>query len=99
MAPITATHPTDMGRMTMDHTITMTIDHDTRSLLRLMTWLSPAFPVGAFAYSGGLEAAVREGIVTDAGELQQWLVTLLRNGPILNDVVLLADAWQAYEDP
>jgi urease accessory protein len=86
--------------MTMDRTITttMTIDHDTQSLLRLMTWLSPAFPVGAFAYSGGLEAAVRERIVTDAGELQQWLETLLRNGPIWNDAVLLAEAWRAYED-
>jgi urease accessory protein len=86
--------------MTMDRTITtiMTIEHDTQSLLRLMTWLSPAFPVGAFAYSGGLEAAVREGIVTDAGKLQQWLETLLRNGPIWNDAVLLTEAWQAYED-
>jgi urease accessory protein len=86
--------------MTTDRTITttMTIDHDTQSLLRLMTWLSPAFPVGAFAYSGGLEAAVREGLVTDAGELQEWLETLLRNGPIWNDAVLLAEAWRAYDD-
>jgi urease accessory protein len=89
-----------MDRMIMGRTITtiMTIDHDTQSLLRLMTWLSPAFPVGAFAYSGGLEAAVREGIVTDASELQQWLETLLRNGSIWNDAVLLSEAWQAYED-
>ena len=86
--------------MAMDHTITttMTIDHDTQSLLRLMTWLSPAFPVGAFAYSGGLEAAVRDCVVTDAGELRQWLETLLRNGSIWNDAVLLAEAWQALED-
>jgi len=73
----------------------MTIDHDTQSLLRLMTWLSPAFPVGAFAYSGGIEAAVRDAIVTDAGELRQWVETLLRKGSIWNDAVLLAEAWQA----
>lgn len=86
--------------MTIGRTITttMTIEHDAQSLLRLMTWLSPAFPVGAFAYSGGLEAAVREGLVTDAGDLQQWLGTLLRNGSIWNDAVLLAEAWQAHED-
>ena len=29
-----------------------------RALLRLMAWLSPAFPTGAFAYSHGLEWAV-----------------------------------------
>lgn len=86
--------------MAMDHTITttMTIDHDTQSLLRLMTWLSPAFPVGAFAYSGGLEAAARDCVVTDAGELRQWLETLLGNGSIWNDAVLLAEAWHAHED-
>ena len=79
-------------------TTIMTIEHDTQSLLRLMTWLSPAFPVGAFAYSGGLEAAVRDGIVDDAAALQQWIETLLRNGSIWNDAVLLAEAWQSCED-
>lgn len=87
--------------MIMDHTatITMTIENDKQSLLRLMTWLSPAFPVGAFAYSGGLEAAVREGVIADVDELRQWLETLLRHGSMWNDAVLLAEAWQAHDDP
>lgn len=85
-----------MGTTTMG-TTTMTTDD--RSLLRLMTWLSPAFPVGGFAYSGGLEAAVREGLVSDAEELKAWLVTLLRSGTLWNDAVLLAEAWGAANEP
>lgn len=77
----------------------MTTNTETQALLRLMTWLSPAFPVGAFAYSGGLEAAVREGYVTDAEELADWLDALLRNGPVWNDAVLLAEAWHGVDNP
>ena len=29
------------------------------ALYRLMTWLSPAYPVGSFSYSGGLETEKR----------------------------------------
>lgn len=78
---------------------TMATDTDPRSLVRLLTWLSPAFPVGGFAYSGGLEAAVRNGRVNNAGELGDWLRTLLRHGGPWNDAVLLADAWRTAGDP
>lgn len=77
-------------------TIIMTIDD--QSLLRLMTWLSPAFPVGGFAYSGGLEAAAREGHVNDAEELKQWIETAIEIGQVHNDAVLLAEAWNAQGD-
>ena len=53
----------------------------------LLTWLSPAFPIGAFAWSGGLEAA--ELKPTD---LPGWLETSLTRGPLWNDAVLLAAA-------
>ena len=43
------------------------------SALPLLIWLSPAFPVGAFAYSHGLEAAVEAGDITNAATLQVWL--------------------------
>src|SRR5271156_6414590 len=36
------------------------------ALYRLMTWLSPSFPVGGFAYSSGIEWAVEAGDITDA---------------------------------
>jgi urease accessory protein len=64
-----------------------------------MTWLSPAFPIGAFAYSGGLERAAHDGLVRDAGELLVWLETLLTSGPWWNDAVILAEAWHAHDDP
>jgi urease accessory protein len=44
-----------------------------RSLYKLMTWLSPAFPVGAFSYSHGLEWAVEDGLVRDPAMLQAWI--------------------------
>jgi urease accessory protein len=52
---------------------------------RLMTWLSPAYPVGAFSYSGGIEWAVEAGDVTDAESLQQWLEAMLSDGAGLSD--------------
>jgi urease accessory protein len=87
-----------MHRTAMTTRITMTTEDSHQSLLRLMTWLSPAFPVGGFAYSGGLEAAVREGHVSNAGDLQDWLETALRHGQFWNDAVLLAAAWRSRDD-
>ena len=42
-------------------------------LIRLQAWLSPAFPVGSFSYSHGLESAVDAGLVADAASLRKWL--------------------------
>jgi urease accessory protein len=68
------------------------------ALLRLMTWLSPAFPVGGFAYSHGLERAVHDGLVSDKTELQAWLTALLEIGSGWNDAVLFAEAWRRARD-
>ena len=46
--------------------------------LALFAWLSPSFPIGAFAYSHGLETAVSDGDVRDGATLQAWLFDLLR---------------------
>ncbi len=62
------------------------------SLARLLTWLSPAFPVGAFAYSHGLETAVAEGRVRDGTALGDWIEVLLLDGSGWNDLVFLAEA-------
>ena len=64
-------------------------------LLRLLTWLSPAFPVGAFGYSHGLETAIREGAVTDARSLTAWIAALLEHGSGWTDAVLARAAWTA----
>ena len=71
---------------------------DLRALLQLMTWLSPAFPVGAFAYSGGLERAVRDGMVGDATTLKDWAKALVAHGSGWNDAVLLAESHRRNAD-
>jgi urease accessory protein len=67
-------------------------------LYRLLTWLSPAYPLGAFSFSHGLEYAVEIGLVRDAGALERWIATLLRDGAGRIDAALLATAWRAASD-
>ncbi|WP_349958932.1 urease accessory protein UreF [Rhizobium sp. ZPR3] len=73
-------------------------DGDLPALLRLMTWLSPAFPVGSFAYSGGLERAVHDGLVRDSAGLNDWIAALIQHGSAWNDAVLLVEAHRAGAD-
>ncbi len=67
-------------------------------LLRLMAWLSPAFPVGAFSYSSGIEWAVEAGDITDAATLKDWLSVILADGGGFCDAVLFAHAHRAVLD-
>ena len=69
-------------------------DADT-ALLPLMLWLSPAFPVGSFAYSQALEWAVESGDIQDARSLGGWLVDLLTFGAPRADSLLFADCFRA----
>jgi urease accessory protein len=62
------------------------------ALYRLMTWLSPSFPVGAFSYSSGIEWAVEAGDIVDAASLRDWLSAMLAEGPGFCDGVFLAHA-------
>lgn len=71
---------------------------DTKALLRLMAWLSPAFPIGGFAWSGGLERAVADGLVANAADLEDWLSTVLRRGALWNDAILFCEAWRQAEN-
>lgn len=66
--------------------------------LPLMVWLSPAFPVGGFAYSHALEWAARMGDLPDAEALRNWLSDLIGHGAMRNDAILLAAAWRAARD-
>jgi urease accessory protein len=70
-------------------------DAETAALYRLMTWLSPAFPVGGFSYSSGIEWAVEAGDITDAASLKDWLAALLTDGSGFCDGVFLAQAHRA----
>lgn len=73
------------------------IDTDSAALYRLMTWLSPAFPVGGFSYSSGIEWAVEAGDIVDAASLRGWLATMLTDGSGFCDAVFLAHAHRAVE--
>lgn len=64
----------------------------TTDLLTLTQWLSPAFPLGSFAYSHGLEQAIAAGDVTDANSLEAWLQLVLTQGTGLIDATLLCHA-------
>lgn len=86
------------GTTTGITTLTMADTASPEALVRLMTWLSPAFPVGAFSYSGGLEQAVADGDVRDADTLRDWLASLLAHGALWNDAVLFAEAHRSVED-
>lgn len=65
------------------------------ALYRLMTWLSPSFPVGAFSYSSGIEWAVEAGDIGDAVSLRDWLSSMLADGSGFCDGVFLAHAHRA----
>jgi urease accessory protein len=67
------------------------------ALYRLMTWLSPAYPVGAFSYSGGIEYAVEAGDITDASTLWAWLTSVFAHGSGGSDAVLFVHAHRASE--
>lgn len=69
-----------------------------QGLMRLLTWMSPAFPIGAFSYSGGLEAAVHDKRVSDAASLKGWISQLIERGSLWNDAVLLNEASRLAED-
>lgn len=75
-------------------TTTMTERPSGIALLRLMAWLSPAFPVGGFSYSHGLERAVLDGFVADRQSLAAWLEALVEMGSGWNDAVLFAESWR-----
>ena len=66
-----------------------------KALYRLMAWLSPAYPVGAFSYSSGIEWAVEQGDIADAETLRAWLAVVLGEGGGFCDAVLFAHAHRA----
>jgi urease accessory protein len=62
-----------------------------------MAWLSPAYPVGAFSYSSGLEWAVEAADVTNAGELERWLAVMIGSGTGSCDATFFVHAYRAAQ--
>jgi urease accessory protein len=73
----------------------MAAEPDRGAPLPLFIWLSPAFPVGAFAYSHGLEWAIEAGDIVDAASLQGWLADVLEFGAPRSDAILFSAAFRA----
>jgi urease accessory protein len=69
----------------------------TDGLYRLLAWVSPAFPTGAFSYSHGLEAAAADGAVHDRATLECWIAAIVGRGSGRIDVDILRDAWRAAD--
>ena len=67
------------------------------ALYRLLAWLSPAYPIGGFSYSHGIETAIEEGFVINRLSLVAWLQTVLEAGTGRVDGALFAAAWRAAE--
>ena len=62
-------------------------------LLLLLNWMSPAFPVGTFAYSHGLEWVIDGGQVKTAEDVEAWVVDVITQGSGWNDAVLFSNTW------
>jgi urease accessory protein len=65
--------------------------------ITIQQWMSPAFPIGAFAYSHGLEWAMETGRVSDGESLFTWLVDLLKHGSAKTDASFIVRAYQSEE--
>jgi urease accessory protein len=64
-------------------------------LYKLMTWLSPAFPVGAFSHSSGLENAIDQKLIHDRNSMRAWVAELLVAGNLWSDAVIFARSYDA----
>src|SRR5215471_8982002 len=83
--------------MATTHTIMRNGLHSVQPLpfLRLLAWLSPAFPIGSYSYSHGVEWAVEAGSVHDRASLVDWLAADLRYGPGRNEAIFFREAWSS----
>ena len=64
-------------------------------LVRLMNWLSPSFPVGAYSYSHGIEYVVDAGLIHDRDTLRDWVSEVIATGTGCVDAALLRAAHEA----
>ncbi len=64
------------------------------ALLRLQSWLSPAFPTGSYSYSHGLEWAVEAGHIHDRKSLVDWMEADLCYGSGRNEAIFFSEAWR-----
>ena len=80
------------------HTTTDNISVGDKQLVRLMNWLSPSFPIGAYSYSHGIEYAVETGLVHNRDALHSWVFEVITAGTGRVDATLLRAAHEAVRD-
>jgi urease accessory protein len=69
-------------------------------MLRLLQLVSPLLPIGAYAYSHGLEYAVAAGWVKNEGTARDWILGVMEQALVAWDVPVLARlyrGWQAQD--
>ena len=71
----------------------------TRFPLELLAWVSPAFPIGSFSYSHGLESRIDDGKLATAEALELWLTDVLEVGGGWSDAVMFVEAYRAAAEP
>ena len=64
--------------------------HTDLKFMTVMQWMSPAFPIGTFAYSHGLEWAIDKGHVSSGEKLQKWITDLLEYGSLRTDAIFIS---------
>jgi urease accessory protein len=67
---------------------------ETTQLLLLLNWMSPAFPIGAYAYSHGLEWAIDDGQVKTQKDVESWIADIITQGSGWNDAVLFVQEYK-----
>ena len=82
------------------NTVTMTDAVGNNGLggtLRLWQLISPTLPVGAYAYSAGLEYAVASGWISDEAGLERWAGGQIRHALAGVDAPVLTRLYRAWE--
>ena len=64
--------------------------HTDLKFMTVIQWMSPAFPIGAFAYSHGLEWAIDKDHVSNGEKLQKWITDLLEYGSLRTDAIFIS---------
>ena len=73
--------------------MTPSTDIESSQLLLLLNWMSPSFPIGAYAYSHGLEYAIASGDVTTPAQVESWIADIITQGSGWNDALLFTQCW------
>lgn len=83
--------------MATEEPTAMSIDAQKQAMSahKMMAWLSPSYPIGAFSFSHGLEQAIDCGLVRDPDSLLCWVSDVVTFGAGRNDAILLAQAYMA----